>query len=120
MEQSEGDNEEENLEETAEDVTPRSGQQYEGKKGWKSSIEDSRSNVLNCSPHSLVSSSRLWEKPVSDVDRVVNTESNGNHEVVTGDRVYGDTPEVEESPDIDQGKQDTEDDDDGSLKVANE
>ena len=97
-----------------------SGQQYEGQKCWKSSIEDSRSNVLNCRPHSFVSGSRLVKKAVGDVDRIVNTESNGNDEVIARDRVYGDTPEVEEPTNINQGKENTEDDDDGSSEVTYE
>ena len=57
---------------------------------------------------------------MSDVDRIVHTESDGNHEVIARHRVYGDSPEVKESTNIHQGEENTEDDDDGSSEVTNE
>ena len=42
---------------------------------------------------------------MSDVDRVVHTETDGNHDVVAGYSVDGDTPEVQEASDIDQGEE---------------
>ena len=57
---------------------------------------------------------------MSDVDRVVDTETNGDDQVVAGDSVYGDAPEVEEATNIDQGDDDTTNDDDGSTQVSNE
>ena len=57
---------------------------------------------------------------MSDMDRIVNTESNSDHEVIARDSVYSDTPEVEESTNINQSKENTEDDDYGSSKITYE
>ena len=62
----------------------------------------------------------LVEKPVSDVNRIVHTETDGDDEEVAGDSVYCDTPEVEEATNINQRKENTEDDDDSATEVTDE
>ena len=62
----------------------------------------------------------LTEEPVRDVDRVIHTEANSDHEVITGDGVNSDAPEVKEASDIHQSDQDNKDDDDRAPEIGDE
>ena len=54
---------------------------------------------------------------MSNVARVVNTESNGEDDADAGDDVNGDAPEVEEADDVREGEDDGQDDQDADPKV---
>ena len=52
------------------------------------------------------------------MNRVVDTEANGKHDVDTGDDVDGDVPEVEEANDVDQGEDNGEEDHQADRQVG--
>jgi len=82
-------------------MTFRTSKENKSKKGGESPVENSWANVLHGGHDSLVLSPLLNQEPVCDVSRVINAEANGNDEVVTGDSIYGETPEVHEASNID-------------------
>ena len=100
MIQAKGDYQEEDLEEAWEDMALGSCEENEGKESWEAAVEDSRANILKSGHNSLIVSSLLIEESVRHMDRIVNTESNGDHEIVAGHSVYCDAPEVEKATDI--------------------
>ena len=54
------------------------------------------------------------------MNRVVDTEADGKHDVDTGDDVDGDVPEVEEADNVCQGDDDDADDVDADADVGEE
>ena len=103
MVETESDDQEEDFEEAGEDMTLGAGQEDERQEGWEASVENSWTNILESGNYSLIPSSVLIKEPVRDMDRIVHTETDGDHEVVAGDGVYGNSPEVKEASDIHEG-----------------
>ena len=57
-------------------------------------------------------------KSETNVDRIVDAETDGEDNVDTGDDVDGDVPEVEEADDVREGDDDDEDDVDADADVG--
>ena len=57
---------------------------------------------------------------MSNVARVVNTESDGEDDADAGDDVDGDAPEVKEADEVDDGKEDGGKDEEAEAKAAKE
>ena len=121
MEEAEDDGETEDLEECLEDVSGGEAAEEEGEEGCEASVTDGSSNVGDCSAGSLLPRSLRAEVGVGDVDSVVYTETNGQHDVHCGEDVDGDAPEVEEPDDVGEGQDDRQnhqDADPGEIKTA--
>ena len=106
MEEAEDDGEGEDLEECLEDVSGGEATEEEGEKGGEAPVTDGSSNVGDSSAGSLFPRSLRAEVSVGDVDSVVHTETDGQHDVHSGEDVDGEAPEVEESHDVHQGDDD--------------
>ena len=120
MEEAEDDGEREDLEECLEDVSGGEAAEEEGEEGCEASVTDGSSNVGDCSAGSLLPRSLRAEVGVGDVDSVVHTETDGQHDVHSGEDVDGEAPEVEESHDVHQGDDDHDEDDDADEEVPEE
>ena len=59
-------------------------------------------------------------KSEPNVDRIVNTKTNGEDDVDAGDDVDGDVPEVEEADNVCEGDDDDADDEDADADVGEE
>ena len=92
------------LEEHLEDVWLGSRQEDEGKEGGESSVEHGGANLCQRIPDPLVSRALVGQEGVGDVGGVVHTQPDGDDDVGAGHRVYGQAPEVDEAPHIDQGQ----------------
>ena len=82
-------------------------QENEGEEGGEATVEDSWTNLLQRLPYSVISAALAREEGVSDVRRVVHAETDADDDVGAGDSVDGETPEVDESPNIDQRQHNT-------------
>ena len=120
MEETEDDGEGENLEEGLEDVSGGEAAEEEGEEGGEAPVADSSSNVGDSSTGSLLPRPLRAEVSVSYVDGVVHTETDGQHDVHSGEDVDGEAPEVEKAHDVHQGDDDHEDDDDADEEVPEE
>ena len=106
MEKTKRDYEEKYLEERYEDVTFRRGQKNERKKSGHPAIEDSGTNIRESWHEPLVLGARFTKIPMSHVSRVVDTESDGDDQVVARHRVDRQPPEVHEPADLHQAQHD--------------
>ena len=118
MEESERNNQEKYFEESNKNVTFRAGKENKGQESGKPPVKNSRANIFNGGHDPLVLGPRLNQEPVSHMSRIVDTQSNGNDEEDTRDCVDRETPEMHEASNIDESKEDTADNDDGSSQVA--
>jgi len=120
VEEAEDDGETEDLEECLEDVSGGETAEEEGEEGGEAPVTDGSSNVGDGSAGSLLPRSLRAEVSVGDVDSVVHTETDGQHDVDGGEDVDGEAPEVEESHDVHQGDDDHDEDDDADEEVPEE
>ena len=84
----------EHLEEGDEDVRGGGSQEDEGEEGGDPSVEDGWADSGERCQCSLVRSSLCCQVSVANVDGVVNTKANCQHDVDATDDVDGDVPEV--------------------------
>lgn len=77
-------------------------QQNKSQEGGEASIEDSRSYLCQGFPDPDVPCALAGEEGMGNMSRVVNTEANGDDDVGAGHGVDGQTPEMDESSDIEQ------------------
>ena len=81
MEQTEDDSETEDLEEGLEDVGGGQATEGEGEEGGDTSVSDSSSYEGDSPAGSLLSAPLGPQEGVSNVDSVVNTQTDGQHDV---------------------------------------
>ena len=70
----------------------------------EAAIEHRRPNGGEGSHCPLTAGSRRYEEGVTNVDRVVHTETHSQYDVDTGDNVDGDVPEMQEANDVHEGE----------------
>ena len=102
MEQTEDDSETEDLEEGLEDVGGGQATEGEGEEGGDTSVSDSSSYEGDSPAGSLLSAPLGPQEGVSNVDSVVNTQTDGQHDVDGGQDVDCEAPEVHEPNNVHQ------------------
>ena len=94
--------------------------EQERQEGCCSAVNYSGSDEFDGVGGSLLAAARGHQVGVGDVDSVVYTETDGQHDVHSGEDVDGEAPEVEESHDVHQGDDDHDEDDDADEEVPEE
>ena len=94
------------LEESLVDVGGGEAAEEEGEEGCCSSVDDGSSDQFDSVGCSLLPTTRGHQEGVGDMDSVVHTETNGQHDVDCREDVDGDAPEVEEAHNVDESEDD--------------
>ena len=82
----------------------------ECEEGCEATIEHSRPDGGEGGHRPLASGARRNEEGVTNVDRVVHTEADSQHDVDTGDDVDGDVPEMQKAHDVHESEDHSEED----------
>lgn len=120
MEQTENDNQEKYSEEYRKHVRLAARQQNESYEGGEASIEDSWTHLCDGRGRPLPPGAGQGEKGVTDVDRVVHAQTNGDDYIDGADDVNADVPGVHEPTQVHQAEGDCPEDEDGSQQVRQE
>ena len=96
------------------------GQQDEGYEGGEATVEDRHPHVKDGCLGSLLPGARDGEEGMTHVDRVVDTQTDGNDDVDGADHVNGDVPGVHEPAQVHQAEGDGEEDQDGAKDICQE
>ena len=111
MEQTEDDRQTEDLEEGLEDVCGGEAAEEESKEGCETSVSDGSSNVSDRPTRSLLPGPLRPDEGVGNVDSVVHTQTDGEHDVDGREDVDGEAPEVHEPDNVHQSHDDYHEDD---------
>ena len=120
MEETEDYSETENLEEGLEDVSGGEAAEEESKKGGKSSVCDSFTYEGNSPIRSLLSGPLRSKVSVGDMYSVVHAQTDGEHDVHSGEDVNCYTPEVKEPDNIHQSDDDHDYDNETDEDITEE
>mmetsp|Transcript_41856 Transcript_41856/g.135345 ORF Transcript_41856/g.135345 Transcript_41856/m.135345 type:complete len:331 (-) Transcript_41856:2035-3027(-) len=99
---------EELLEEDAEDVALRGGEDEDGEEGGEGAVDDGGAHLADSGLHPLCVRALCDDKRVRNVRRVVDCEADGEDEVDDGDRVDGEAPHLHHAEDAHVGEQHAE------------
>ena len=110
MEQTEDDRQTEDLEEGLEDVCGGEAAEEESKEGCETSVGDGSSNVSDRPTRSLLPGPLRPDEGVGNMDSVVHTQTDGEHDVDSREDVDGEAPEVHEPDNVHQSHDDYHED----------